>query len=151
MLYQSGRKALDFRPGYKAYLKWGLLLLDVLLSDAHGCPATTGGKVRWRPQDVVPIASLKIRPLDTEQPTGNAFEAVDHARHRALRRVMDEQVNVFGFAIDLDQLRLEVGAYLLEYDFELLDCVPAAQEVPGEVGEAATPHGKEEKVLEELA
>jgi hypothetical protein len=83
--------------------------------------ATTGGKLRRRPQDILPIAFLNIRPLDTEQPTGNAFETVDHARHRVLRRVVDEQVYVFGLTVHLDGLRLEVSANFLEHDFEPLD------------------------------
>ena len=97
------------------------MLLNVLLDDAQRCPATTGGKVRRRPQDILPIAFLNIRPLDTEQPTGNAFETVDHARHRVLRRVVDEQVYVFGLTVHLDELRLEVSANFLEHDFEPLD------------------------------
>ena len=73
-------------------------------------------KVRRRPQDILPIAFLNIRPLDTEQPTGNAFETVDHARHRVLRWVVDEQVYVFGLTVHLDELRLEVRANFLEHD-----------------------------------
>jgi len=99
------------------------LLLKVLLDDAQRCPATSGGKVRRRPQDIVPIAFLNIRPLDTEQPTGNAFETVDQARHRVLRGVVDEQVYVFGLTVDLDELRPEVSANFLEHDFEPLDSV----------------------------
>jgi len=40
-----------------------------------------------------------------------------------LRWVVDEQVYVFGFAVHLDQLRLEVGANLLEDGFEPLNGV----------------------------
>ena len=97
------------------------MLLNVLLDDGQRCPATTGGQVRRRPQDILPIAFLNIRPFDTEQPTGNAFETVDHARHRVLRRVVDEQVYVFGLTVHLDELRLEVSANFLEHDFEPLD------------------------------
>lgn len=39
------------------------------------------------------------------------------------RRVVNEQMHVFGFAVYLNQLRLEVGANLVEDDFEPLDCV----------------------------
>jgi hypothetical protein len=35
--------------------------------------------------------------------------------------VVDEQVDMLGFAVDLDQFSLEVAANLLEYDFEPLD------------------------------
>src|ERR1700677_725504 len=92
-----------------------------MVEDPRGGPATTGGKVGRRPQDILPIAFLNIRPLDTEQPTGNAFETVDHARHRVLRRVVDEQGYVFGLTVHLDELRLEVSANFLEHDFEPLD------------------------------
>jgi hypothetical protein len=40
-----------------------------------------------------------------------------------LRWVIDEQVDVLGFAVHFDQLRLEVKANLLEYDLESLDGV----------------------------
>ena len=66
---------------------------------------------------------LKIRPLDTDQPTGNAFETVNHARHRVLRRVVDEPVYVFGLTVPLDELRPEVSANFLEHDCEPLDRV----------------------------
>lgn len=98
-------------------------MLDVLLNDAQRCPAATGGKVRRRPQDILPIAFLNIRTLNAKQPTGNTFETVDHARHRVLRWIVNEQVNVFGFAVHVDQSRLEVGAYFLEDNFEPLDGV----------------------------
>jgi len=88
-----------------------------------GAPPQLAAKIRWRPQDILPIAFLNIRPLDTEQPTENGFETVDHARHRVLRRVVDEQVYVFGLAVHLDELRLEVSANFLEHDFEPLDSV----------------------------
>jgi hypothetical protein len=38
-----------------------------------------------------------------------------------LRRVVDEQVYVFGLTVPLDELRLEVSANFLEHDFEPLD------------------------------
>ena len=38
-----------------------------------------------------------------------------------LRRVVDEQVYVFGLTVDLDELRLEVSANFLEHDFEPLE------------------------------
>jgi len=96
------------------------LLLDVLLSDARRCPAATGSEVTWRPQGILPIAFLDVRSLNSEQPTGNTFQAVDHARHRVLRWIVDEQVYVFGFAVHFDQLRLEVGTSLFKHDFEPL-------------------------------
>ena len=86
-----------------------------------GAPPQLAAKIRRRPQDILPIAFLNIRPLDTEQPTENGFETVDHARHRVLRRVVDEQVYVFGLTVSLDELRLEVSANFLEHDFEPLD------------------------------
>jgi hypothetical protein len=101
----------------------GLLLLDVLLNDAQRCPATTGSEVGRRPQNVLPIAFLHIRPLDSQQPTGNAFQAVDQARHRVLRRVVDEQVYVLGCAVQLDQVRIEVGANFLKDGLEPLEGV----------------------------
>jgi hypothetical protein len=90
-------------------------LLDVLLNDAQGRPTTTGGKVRRRPQGIVPIALLESRSLHAEQPAGNTFETVDDARDRVLRRVVDEQGYMLGLAMDLHQLRLEVRAHLFEY------------------------------------
>jgi hypothetical protein len=69
------------------------------------------------------MAFLKIWPLATEPPTGNAFETVNHARHRVLGRVVDEPVYVFGLTVPLDELRLEVSANFLEHDCEPLDSV----------------------------
>jgi len=99
------------------------LLLDVLLNNAQRCPATTGGEVGRRPQDMVPIAFLHIRAFDTEEATGNTFEAVDQARHGVLWWVVDEQVYVFGCAVHFNQLRLEVARDLLENDLEPLEGV----------------------------
>jgi len=99
------------------------LLLDILLNNVQRCPATTGGEVGRRPQDIVPIAFLHIRAFDTKQATGNPFEAVDQARHGVLWRVVDEQVYVFGFAVHFDQLSLEVAADLLENGLEPLEGV----------------------------
>jgi len=72
---------------------------------------------------MVPIALLHIRAFDTEQAAGNTFESVDQARHRVLRRIVDEQVHVFGFGVHLDQLSLEVQADLLENGLEPLEGV----------------------------
>jgi hypothetical protein len=37
--------------------------------------------------------------------------------------VVDEQVDMLGFAVHLDKFSLEVQANLLEYDFELFDSI----------------------------
>ena len=121
--YPVGREAPFLQGGDIRPLKRGLLLLDVLLNDAWRCPATTGGKVRRRPQGILPIAFLNIRPFYAKQPTGNAFEAVNQARHRVFRWVVDEQVYVLGFAVHFEQLCLEVGTNFFEDDFEPLDRV----------------------------
>jgi len=55
-----------FRPGIVGRLEHGLFLLDVLLNNAQRCPATTGGEVGRRPQDMVPVAFLYIRACDTK-------------------------------------------------------------------------------------
>jgi hypothetical protein len=83
-------------------------LLEVLLNNAQRCPATTGGEAGRRPQNIVPIAFLHIRSVDTEQATGNTFEAIDQAGHRVLWRVVDEQLYVFGSAVHFDQLSVKV-------------------------------------------
>jgi hypothetical protein len=38
-----------------------------------------------------------------------------------LRRVVNEQVHVFGLTVHFDESRLEVSANFLEHDFDLLD------------------------------
>ena len=98
-------------------------MLDVLLNDAKRCAATTGSEVTGRPQDIFPIAFLDVGSFNSKQPTGNAFETVDYARHRVLRWIGNEQVYVFGLAIHLDQLCLEIAANFLEHDFEPLEGV----------------------------
>jgi transposase len=64
-------------------------LLEVLLNDAQPCPAATGSEVTWRPQDILPIAFLEVGSFNSKQPTGNAFEAVNQARHRAFRWIVE--------------------------------------------------------------
>ena len=64
-----------------------------------------------------------FRTFATEQATGNPFEAVDQARHGVLRRVVDEQMYMFGFAVHFNQLSLEVAADLLENRLEPLEGV----------------------------
>ncbi len=98
-------------------------MLDVLLNDAQRCPAATGSEVTWRPQDILPIAFLDVGSFNSKQPTGNAFEAVNKARHRAFWWIVDEQVYVFSFAVHFDQLCFEVGTNLLKHDFEPLNGV----------------------------
>ena len=98
-------------------------MLDVLLNNAQRCPAATGSEVTWRPQDILPIAFLEVGSYDSKQPTGNTFEAVNKARHRAFRWIVDEQVYVFSFAVHFDQLRLEIGTNFFKHDFEPLESV----------------------------
>ena len=98
-------------------------MLEVLFKDAWRCPATTGGQVRRRPQDLVPIAFLKIRAFASEQATGNTFQTVDQARHGALRWIGNEQMNELGLAVHLRKLRLEVQANLLEDDLKSLESI----------------------------
>jgi len=43
--------------------------------------------------------------------------------------VVDEQVDMLGFAVHLDKFSLEVEANLLEYDFEPLDSI-AVKDLP---------------------
>ena len=80
----------------------------------------------WRPSKTATTGHSsnsvsQYQAARTEQPTGNAFETVDHARQRVLRGVVDEQVYVFGLTVHLDELRLEVSANFLEHDFEPLE------------------------------
>jgi hypothetical protein len=98
-------------------------LLNVLLKNIQRCPATTGGKVRRRPQDVLPITFLNIRAFESEQSTGNTFKAVDQTGHRVLRWVVDKQVDVFSLTVHFDKFSLKVLADLVEYDLEPLDSV----------------------------
>ena len=98
-------------------------MLEVLLNDAQRCPAATGSEVTWRPQDILPIAFLDVGTFNSKQPTGNAFEAVHKAGHRAFRWIVDEQVYVLGLAVHFNQLRLEIGTNFFKHDFEPLDGV----------------------------
>ena len=67
---------------------------------------------------------LDVGSSDSKQPTGNTFKAVNHARHRVLRWIVNEQVYVFSLAVHFDQWCLEVGTNLLKHDFEPLQGVP---------------------------
>ena len=98
-------------------------MLDVLLNDAQRCAAATGSEVTWRPQDILPIAFLDVGSFNSKQSTGNTFEAVNKARHRALRWIVDEQVDVFSLAVHFDQLRVEIGTNFFKHDFEPLEGV----------------------------
>jgi hypothetical protein len=68
-------------------------------------------------------ADWKRRVSGSYNRRAGAAEAVNQARHRVFRWVVDKQVYVFGFAVHFDQLRLEVGTNLFEDDFEPLDGV----------------------------
>jgi len=67
---------------------------------------------------------LEVGSFNSKQPTGNAFEAVNQARHRAFRWIVDEQVYVLGCAVHFDQLRLEIGTNFFKHDFEPLESPP---------------------------
>ena len=58
-------------------------MLDILLKNIQRCRATTGCKVRRRPQDILPIAFLDIGTFQSEQPTGNTFQTVNYLNSRA--------------------------------------------------------------------
>jgi hypothetical protein len=94
-----------------------------LFKDLQRRPATTSGEIGRGPQNVLPITFLHIRARESEQPTGNTFQAIDHAGHRVLRWVIDEQMDVFSLAVQFDKFRLEVFANLVEHNFEPLDRV----------------------------
>jgi hypothetical protein len=91
------------------------LLLNVGFQDVDWGSTTRGSEVRWRPQNAFPVALHKVTPFRSQQAAGNSFEGINQGRHSDLRRLLDEQVDVIGFAIHVDQSRFKVSAYLGEY------------------------------------
>jgi hypothetical protein len=59
--------------------------------------------------DVMVHAPGELRP---EPPCRHAPEAVQHCRHRALSEVLDEEMHVVVFAVELPEVSSEVAASL---------------------------------------
>jgi len=86
-----------------------LLLFDVLAHDVDGHTATGCREVARRPQHAPTLEPrMEVSKLLAKHPAGDALEAVHERGERDLGRVVDEQVNMIGLAIELDELCVEI-------------------------------------------
>ena len=95
------------------------LVLDVLPQHGDGCPADRSSEVGARPEPLrTPVVLLQFGELPAHIPAGHPFEAVDEMRDSDLGREGHQQVHMVGFAVELDQFALEVGAHVAEDRFQ---------------------------------
>src|SRR5690554_3768425 len=78
-----------------------------LKSEGDNYPARGG-------EHALPVAFLDVWPFPAQQAAGYALEAVYQIRHRHLRRILNQKMNLIVLAVHLDQARLEVGTDLGE-------------------------------------
>jgi hypothetical protein len=82
-----------------------------LLDYRQWCACTGDGEVRRRPEVCAHAgADTLTGEFAPDRVSGMAFEALDQEGDRLSGGVSDEQVHVVGFAVELDQLDIELGA-----------------------------------------
>src|SRR5699024_11067057 len=59
-----------------------------------------------------PVVALQLGELPAHVPAGDALQGVDQPGECHLGRVDDQEVHVVGFAVELHQFGLEVGAHV---------------------------------------
>jgi hypothetical protein len=109
---------------YKA-LSGSLLFFDVVFADGEGRPSTGGREIDRAPEDVLVVATRKVRELLSEQPRRDALERIHEAGDRDVRRILDQEMNMVFFAVDLAERGSEVPAHVLKdasHPFEVLHC-----------------------------
>src|SRR5215470_13173658 len=91
-----------------------VLALYVLAENRNRRAAHGPHKIAWRPQVTLALADPPERRDSREfllhAPRRDAFEAVHQLGQAHLRRIVDQQVYVVGFAVEFLQHRFEVGA-----------------------------------------
>lgn len=89
-----------------------LLVVNVLADDRQRRSAARCGEVGRRPQVAAhrrPVHRTGV--LGSQIPGRDTFQAVHQFRHCDLGRVVDEEVNVVGFAVELGEFGLETPAH----------------------------------------
>src|SRR5690554_5992518 len=112
-------QARSFRAGLarqprSAWATWGpTLLFDVLPQGRQRRTTGRRGEVGRRPE--MPVHTVPVHPageLVPEPPRRDTFEAVHQLGDGHLRGVVDKQVDVVVFAVELDQFGVEVAAHV---------------------------------------
>lgn len=87
------------------------LLLDVCLDDREWGSSTRSGEIGRGPEPAAHGCPVDLAGEVLPEPTGgHAFQRVDHGRHGDLRRVLDQEVDVVLFPVELDEGGIEVAA-----------------------------------------
>jgi len=85
-------------------------LLDILLDNGdRGSPAGAR-EITWGPEDAFPVGPVQFRMLFSQKPGGNSFETIDQFRDSDLRRVIDKQMHMVVFAVELNEVGVKVPA-----------------------------------------
>jgi hypothetical protein len=91
--------------------QWSALAVDGLLDDRQRCTTTGDGEVGRRPEVSAHAGADELTgEFAAHSLSATAFEALERDGDRQGGRASDEQVHVVGFAVELDQLDVEVGA-----------------------------------------
>ena len=101
----------DRRSGRRLELD-GALVRDVLLDDGQRCAADSGNEVVVRPQCRQPAP--QVGELLSEQPRRSSLDLLDKSMDAVLGVDADEDMNVVGHRLHLDELAATVGADLAE-------------------------------------
>jgi hypothetical protein len=85
-------------------------LLDILLDNGdRGSPAGAR-EITWGPEGAFPVGPVQFRMLFSQKPGGNSFETIDQFRDSDLRRVIDKQMHMVVFAVELNEVGVKVPA-----------------------------------------
>jgi hypothetical protein len=85
-------------------------LLDILLDNGdRGSPAGAR-EITWGPEDAFPVGPVQFRMLFSQKPGGNSFETIDQLRDSDLRRVIDKQMHMVVFAVEVNEVGVKVPA-----------------------------------------
>ncbi len=105
-------QAPSFRVGL-ADSRWPPLPFDVLSRNGQRCSADGPGEVGRRPEVAAHRVLVHLAgELGAQPPGGDSFEAVHQRGHGDLRRVVDKQMDVIVFAVELGEGGAEVFAHV---------------------------------------
>jgi hypothetical protein len=120
-----------FSPGSERSGRDGLLLLNVLAQDVDRGTAARGSKVARRPKHAAAAQPrMEVSKLLAHQPTRDTFEAVHQRGKRNLWRVIDQEMDMILFAVELHQGRIEACADGSEDAFKALHVFLAKHPAP---------------------
>lgn len=88
-------------------------MFDVLFQDRERRTAHRSSEIAWRPKNAATFPNRPkrhdARKLLFKTPARYAFQAIHQFRQAHLRRIIDQQMHVVTFAVELLQFDIEVG------------------------------------------